>query len=64
MRWLQIEGGREKDVCGWEENENGIEEIKGSDSSLNMPFCIVLSFRTMLMFHLLRKQKTSKIEYQ
>lgn len=51
-------------MCGWGENENGIEEIKGSDSSLNMPFCIVPSFRTMLMFHILRKQKTSKIEYQ
>lgn len=29
MRWLHIEGEREKDVCGWGENENGIEEIRG-----------------------------------
>lgn len=29
MRWLYRVCGREKGVCGWGENGNGIEKIKG-----------------------------------
>lgn len=46
-------------MCGWGENENGIEGIKGSDSSLNMSFLYSAVFQNHVNVSLTQKIKNN-----